>query len=108
MTYQEVFGVASTTSNSTEKPFYTPIGQRATRMKCFTRVHVGQLLRLLLHDTLKKKKTKLQNYIVQSERRIKVASRLTLQQLADPLSTMSKFINNLMRNGSFSSKLKFV
>lgn len=25
-------------------------------MKCFTRVHVGQLLRLLLHDTLKKKK----------------------------------------------------
>lgn len=31
------------------------IGQRATRMKCFTRVHVGQLLRLLLHDTLKKK-----------------------------------------------------
>ena len=85
----------------------TPLGQRATRMKCFTRVHVGQLLRLLLHDTLKKK-TKLQNYIVQSERRIKVASRLTLQQLADPLSTMSKFINNLMRNGSFSSKLKFV
>lgn len=84
-----------------------PLGQRATRMKCFTRVHVGQLLRLLLHDTLKKK-TKLQNYIVQSERRIKVASRLTLQQLADPLSTMSKFINNLMRNGSFSSKLKFV
>lgn len=83
-----------------------PLGQRATRMKCFTRVHVGQLLRLLLHDTLKKKK--LQNYIVQSERRIKVASRLTLQQLADPLSTMSKFINNLMRNGSFSSKLKFV
>lgn len=86
-----------------------PLGQRATRMKCFTRVHVGQLLRLLLHDTLKKKKEKkLQNYIVQSERRIKVASRLTLQQLADPLSTMSKFINNLMRNGSFSSKLKFV
>lgn len=85
-----------------------PLGQRATRMKCFTRVHVGQLLRLLLHDTLKKKKKKLQNYIVQSERRIKVASRLTLQQLADPLSTMSKFINNLMRNGSFSSKLKFV
>lgn len=84
-----------------------PLGQRATRMKCFTRVHVGQLLRLLLHDTLKKK-TKLKNYIVQSERRIKVASRLTLQQLADPLSTMSKFINNLMRNGSFSSKLKFV
>lgn len=84
-----------------------PLGQRATRMKCFTRVHVGQLLRLLLHDTLKKK-TKLQNYIVQSERRIKVASRLTLEQLADPLSTMSKFINNLMRNGSFSSKLKFV
>lgn len=84
-----------------------PLGQRATRMKCFTCVHVGQLLRLLLHDTLKKK-TKLQNYIVQSERRIKVASRLTLQQLADPLSTMSKFINNLMRNGSFSSKLKFV
>lgn len=84
-----------------------PLGQRATRMKCFTRVHVGQLLRLLLHDTLKKK-TKLQNYIVQSERRIKVASGLTLQQLADPLSTMSKFINNLMRNGSFSSKLKFV
>lgn len=33
-----------------------PLGQRATRMKCFTRVHVGQLLRLLLHDTLKKKK----------------------------------------------------
>lgn len=32
-----------------------PLGQRATRMKCFTRVHVGQLLRLLLHDTLKKK-----------------------------------------------------
>lgn len=84
-----------------------PLGQRATRMKCFTRLHVGQLLRLLLHDNLKKK-TKLQNYIVQSERRIKVASRLTLQQLADPLSTMSKFINNLMRNGSFSSKLKFV
>lgn len=58
-----------------------PLGQRATRMKCFTRVHVGQLLRLLLHDTLKKK-TKLQNYIVQSERRIKVASRLTLQQFS--------------------------
>lgn len=33
-----------------------PLGQRATRMKCFTRVHVGQLLRLLLHDTLKKKR----------------------------------------------------
>lgn len=32
-----------------------PLGQRATRMKCFTRVHVGQLLHLLLHDTLKKK-----------------------------------------------------
>lgn len=32
-----------------------PLGQRATRMKCFTRVHVGQLLRLLLHDNLKKK-----------------------------------------------------
>lgn len=41
------------------KPFYalreTPLGQRATRMKCFTRLHVGQLLRLLLHDNLKKK-----------------------------------------------------
>lgn len=31
-----------------------PLGQRATRMKCFTREHVGQLLRLLLHDTFKK------------------------------------------------------
>lgn len=57
MTYQEVFGVASTTSNSTENLFTpeTPLGQRATRMKCFTRLHVGQLLRLLLHDNLKKK-----------------------------------------------------
>lgn len=36
--------------------------QRATRMKCFTRVHVGQLLRLLLHDTFKKK----QNYKITS------------------------------------------
>ena len=36
-----------------------PLGQRATRMKCFTRVHVGQLLRLLLHDTLKKKKNEI-------------------------------------------------